>query len=150
MFYFSSKRHCMPIFFFCFEGRGIKRHVGRVHTWVWCSIVMPGWRCRGTRSRAPHGGCKSAESQAGTQIPSLPIQILYLRREESTGVQNVCLDRTGKACEMSYGLKCVWGLSGYGLSEAVQLPYFTENVESHFRIISHTFGGYLLQILCYW
>ena len=105
MSYFSSKKQGTPIFFFCFEGRGIRKHVWRVPTCLWCSVVKPGWRCRRGRSRALHGGCKLVESRADKRYPSFSLQNLHVRGEESTGIQNMCLDRVGRVCVMSYGIK---------------------------------------------
>ena len=99
-------------FFFCFEGRGIRKHVWRVPTCLWCSVVKPGWSCRRGRGRAPHGGCKSVESRADKRYPSFSLQNLHVRGEESTGFQNMFSDRVGRVCVMSYGIKQKGGLPG--------------------------------------
>ena len=99
-------------FFFCFEGRGIRKHVWRVPTCLWCSVVKPGWRCRRGRSRAPRGGCKLVESRADKRYPSFSLQNLHVRGEESTGIQNMCSARVGRVCVLSYGIKQKGGLPG--------------------------------------
>ena len=47
---FFKQKALFTNFFFCFEGRGISKHMGRVYTCLWWSVVKPGWRCRGGRS----------------------------------------------------------------------------------------------------